>query len=962
MTTPEEPSNNTLRTAAAGCQTAPPSRRRGALCVGQLPLPPLKNNRPVITLLRMSPARIIVFLPCHSLDDFPTWLGDSEADALLAAWTAAWHPQLIATVGRMPAWASVESPPSFDIPVLAVVPGTYDDRLTGSIDSSATPGTRWVRRAGDRQSTVKAALAAVGLLAESISTRSEASASEGRTVSEADFYSLGLAWLLSELLAKRMRSSTGIGSASPYHGGPGDEVASGFEERVVAAARACVAGDAVACEEALRDCFGQLEAARARYYAVDVWLIDLVLLAETTLGARLAAELDSPVPLGLVATGRLVESLSKSDPNLLGRLREACQAGRVAPAGGRYEEIPLDSCLPETIRESFLQGHRAWRSAVGRVPTTFAQFTGGWSALLPAILVHFNYSGVIWNLFDGTPLPDPGTGRIRWEGSGGASVDGIARPPLDARRSATILSLADRIGDALDHDHTAVVQFAHHAGTASQWFDDLRRIGGWTTALGTFVTPDELFRRTAGSGTLVSYEPDSYPVSRPALREEGATSDQSNPLADPIGPRIEAARGEARRIVAGRKVVASLSQSQSKGPGRGPGLAVTTAPPAAGTQQSALRSVSRVRPGGLLGGLARGLFGSGADDRLVLEHDTLRVRVHPVTGGLLSVRRPADRGNQLSQHLALRTTRPAPPVGAAWEDPLERAEYAQATADSVERISPTTILSRGTIRDPKGLQMGNFTQRVELIPGLPLARIEIDVSLASPSSGASLENHLACRFAWNENDDIELRRSLQSQSIATERTLFTAPHSITLCHGGKSATETDITILTGGLPWHVRSSPHVIDSLLLAGDGVRGTFCLAVGVGLARPWNLALDLLASGVIDATPPTPRGPTTASGNVRLTWQGPVLDGGRAVGVRVGLLESEGRSGDVTVDWGFEVAAARVCDAVGRPVTGPEISVNGQTTTTHLRRYGWLLIDLLYAGAPLPADWAPAATPTT
>jgi rhamnulokinase len=33
----------------------------------------------------MKPDRIAVFLPCHSLDDFPTWLDDHEADDLLAA-------------------------------------------------------------------------------------------------------------------------------------------------------------------------------------------------------------------------------------------------------------------------------------------------------------------------------------------------------------------------------------------------------------------------------------------------------------------------------------------------------------------------------------------------------------------------------------------------------------------------------------------------------------------------------------------------------------------------------------------------------------------------------------------------------------------------------------------------------------------------------------------------------------
>ncbi|MFM7075166.1 MAG: hypothetical protein ACKO3G_03745, partial [Planctomycetaceae bacterium] len=626
----------------------------------------------------MTPRRTIVFFPCHSLDDFPTWLGDSEADELLAAWTAAWHPRLVAASGRMPAWASVEAPPGNDVEILGIVTAHCDDRLVGLVDPASTPGSRWVRRAGDRDATVRGALSALGL--DDVAPPTTADAPGGRPVAAADFHAFGLAWLLSELLAKRMRSSTGLGTGA-FAGTSADAAMEGFEARFVEGARAYCAGDGKEAAEALRECYGHLEAARARYYPVDVWLVDIVLLAETTLGRRLAAELDVATAAALVSTGELVERLAATDAALAARLREACEAGRIAPAGGRYREDPLDQSLPETIRESFLQGQHAWRKALGRVPATFAQCGGGWSAILPQVLAQFGYTGAIWNLFDGTSLPDPGTGRIRWEGSGGATIDGIARPPLDARRASVILGLADRIGDALDHDHTAVVSFAHHAGLASPWFDDLRRVGAWSTALGTFITPDELFRRTAGAGTLVNWEPDAYPVSRPP--EGGGDA----PVADPIAPRIAAARAEATRIAAGRKVLAGLAQA----PGA---VAARSASP---SPHAPPAPAPRGRPGasgGLLAGLARGIFGSGGGDRLVLEHDRLRVRVSPATGGILSLRPPGERGNRLSQHVAVRSTRAAPPPGAAWEDALERAEHAPAVAERVERVGDLAVESR----------------------------------------------------------------------------------------------------------------------------------------------------------------------------------------------------------------------------------------------------------------------------
>jgi hypothetical protein len=250
------------------------------------------------------------------------------------------------------------------------------------------------------------------------------------------------------------------------------------------------------------------------------------------------------------------------------------------------------------------------------------------------------------------------------------------------------------------------------------------------------------------------------------------------------------------------------------------------------------------------------LFGSGSEDRLVLEHDTLRVRVNPQTGGLLSVRRPEDRGNRLSQHLAIRTTRPPPAVGSPWEDPQERAEYGKATAESVTRTGERTILSRGHCSDSKGRKLLSFTQRVELLDGLPLARLDIEVTIdasaaTAPGAVAALERYVACRFAWNENDDLDVVRSLHGQSVVSERTLITAPHFLSLrpVHAGGAA---DVNILTGGLPWHLRASPHILDSLLLAGDATTGKFTLAVGLGLARPWDAALDLIATGSLTAPP--------------------------------------------------------------------------------------------------------------
>jgi alpha-mannosidase len=54
---------------------------------------------------------LLILLPCHSLEDFPTHHSGDEAAGLLAGWSALWHPALIASTQKMPSWFRADSPP-----------------------------------------------------------------------------------------------------------------------------------------------------------------------------------------------------------------------------------------------------------------------------------------------------------------------------------------------------------------------------------------------------------------------------------------------------------------------------------------------------------------------------------------------------------------------------------------------------------------------------------------------------------------------------------------------------------------------------------------------------------------------------------------------------------------------------------------------------------------------------------
>lgn len=729
--------------------------------------------------LLMNPERITVFLPCHSLGDFPTWLEESETDDVLGAWTAAWDPRLIAAVGRMPEWASVDLPPSDPWTSLGIVPAFTDERFSTQAAGLAIDGAALVRGVSGRAAVAAAALAAIGV-------------SSPPPPLTADFHALGLAWLIGELLARRMRSHADLDAA-------------GFSAAVVAAAQAAVAGDESAARERLGECFGALEAARSHYYPVDVWLVDLVLLAESTLGSALDEELESPVPLAVVATGAVIEALAARNPAALARMRARREAGTLAGIGGRYDARPLDLCAAEEIDESFARGMRAWEERVGAAPVIFGQLSGGWSPILPRVLTDRGYRGAVWTLFDGTPLPDAGTSRIVWQGTGHVTIDGLARAPLDAREARTILMLPDRIGDAMDHDHAAIVHFAHYPGTASPWFQELRRIGSWSKVFGSFATPADVLDHTAEAGAVIDFAADAYPVSLPRSV-----------------PGIRDQVAEQQAIICG--AVSALPAASASGRAADmPSPSSAVAPPVH-------------RPG-----ILRRLFGGGDDSRLVLDNGLVRVKVHEATGGILSVRRPDDRGNRISQRLTLRTTRPAPAAGQPWQSVEERAEYADMKADTVERIGDV-ITSRGRLVDAAGATVGSFEQSVQLMAGRPLIIVDMQVQTSQTLAGAPLESYAACRFAWHENEMPDLRRSLHLEPIITERWKFTAPHFIQICPTDGRHEQPPTTLFTLGLPWHVRTSEHMLDTILPADERPPVTSRIVIGVGAEPPAEVAREL------------------------------------------------------------------------------------------------------------------------
>lgn len=456
---------------------------------------------------------LIVLLPCHSLEDFPTYQEGEEAEGLLAAWTSLWHPALLASAGSLPTWYRADGPPAELAGRLVVVPSASERLLLAGWNSrAAEAGACVIRRCTTRVEVLRAALGQLdggeaylpgdglppGLATEADVVSAAAGQPQGAEQDLAgDFLALGYTYLMVELLTRQMRYMSNL-----------DEVH--LRNETLAAARSFVEGRADACRDHLRACFQVLLEARERFYPVDAYLVDLTLVAGTTLGQSLRGELCQPVPLNLMVAAEHLEEMERAAPQSLAALRQACEEGRISLVGGEYGEGPLALAPCEAMLGGLLRGLAVYERVLGRRPVVFGRRRHGLHPLLPQLLSRLGFVGALHFTLDDGHFPHSGQSKIRWQGLDASAIDAVLRVAADASRIETFLALARKMGETMDRDHVAVLLLAHWPGQYSPYLGDLRRMARYAAVLGRFVTLEEFFARTDRPGELVRFRADQY--------------------------------------------------------------------------------------------------------------------------------------------------------------------------------------------------------------------------------------------------------------------------------------------------------------------------------------------------------------------------------------------------------------------------------------------------------------------
>ena len=930
---------------------------------------------------------ITILLPCHSLEDFPVYLEGDEADDLLATWSAPWHPSLLAAAGGTPKWHRADEPPDQLAGRLIFIPKASEPLIpAGWHERAKNEGAVVIRNLPDRGAMVRAAI--------------EKSLDKPPQVDDAltgDFLALGFSFLMVELLTRQMRYMSNL-----------DEVH--FTAEALKAAESATGGQAEQAREHLRKCFDVLAEARERFYPVDCYLLDLTLVAATTIGASLRGELAGTTPINLLLSGEVLQQMAAHEPSTLEALHHALEQNRAALVGGEFSECELPLLSPEAILRELKAGRETYERHLGRSPKIFGRRRFGLTPVLPQILNRFGFGGAIHFTLDDGKFPRGDQCRTRWEGIDSSAVDVFARLPLDANKGTSFLSFPSKMGESMDLDHVATVALAHWPGVNRPWYDDLRRASVYAPVFGKFVTVDDYFNETDTAGRLSKFKADQYRAPyltqsvargepdalshradrarrdadleivqtlttlRCLIRGEpehaaSAESDELEPatrrqldsavagLADALPQDEQAERtavfvpnplGFRRHVLvdisglahlpAVEEHVVAVQQDDSRS------VAVVEVPAMGYAWVESARNAASQRPSRR----SRSAKDKPLAEENLLRNDFFEVSIDPETGGIRGLWPYHERGNRLSQQIALRRPGPAPKPGELWRDPDEQALYSVMAADRIEVTSTGPALgeiqSRGRLLDRDGRRLADFRQTLQVWRRSRVVLLDIELDVAEPPDDDPWNSYYAARFAWSDFG-AELRRDVAWSVQTSEAKRIEAPSFVEIADASRRT-----AILSGGLPFHRLVSSRMLDTILVVRGESRRRFRLGIGCDLPNPVQSALEMVCPKLEVLRRASPSASQRsgwffhldATGAVATHWE-PLVEEKSVQGFRLRVLETLGRAGRVKLRTFRPVASARQVDLQGNTLA--ELSLEKDSIVIDLTAYEWAQIEALW-----------------
>jgi alpha-mannosidase len=462
--------------------------------------------------------RLIALIPDDGREP-AAGLADAEAEAAWAAASALWHPALLARSGRLPLaedTASPSVPEPGDVRVVAAGSAArlgHEDRL-----AEESAGAEVVEGVLDRLEVARSVLARLD---------PDATLGDVSDPIALDFLALGTARRMLRDLTAAMGHADCLDAES-------------LAREAIGGACAWAEGDRPGATNRLRAAFELLTQAREKFYPVDAYLVDLLLLDPSEPAGALAGALEARSPFTVLSPARGIDALASVEPAALAALRQAVDDGWADVAGGPFDESDEPLRPVESILWQYRQGARTYRAHLdGRSVETLARRRFGLYPMLPQIARRFAIRFAVHLGFDAGRFPLPAEAKRLWEAPDGTTVESLTRAPLAADRPAQGVRLPWVLARSMKDDHVATLPLLHWPSPLAGWYLDLRRVAAYSPVLARWVTLNDYFHLTDRPWDVFRPSADEYVT--PYLSQAVARGD-----AAPISGRVDLHRSRAR--------------------------------------------------------------------------------------------------------------------------------------------------------------------------------------------------------------------------------------------------------------------------------------------------------------------------------------------------------------------------------------------------------------------------------
>ena len=446
---------------------------------------------------------MILLIPSYSMEDFSVDRIDAEANQILSAWTALYHPALIEKWERLPAWERASSPSENEYELVIVPPCCEHLTPVGWLHEKEEQCVL-IRNESDREAIVALALESLQLTEHGF---------EDWFVDA--FLAVGTHFVLSELLTRQLRYMSML-----------DEYQ--LKERALDAIKSYREGDFDAAKSSIQQMFEQLQQSREYFYPMSTYFLDLVLTAPTTLGEKLWQTLNEERQVNLVMPMSLLKQIAAEHGELADAIRRETNESRLELAGDPLENVPLSQLVMTDLTERLMRGTEFYRDIAGAKPVAYMRHRADFVSSLPSLLVRAGYKGVLLFTTEGWQTPEKRHSIIRWASPDGRKLGAVTRYPYDGNLSETFLKLPRELGRMLDADYAPTVTLAHYPKHVKRWLNDMFVAQQYAPVFGRFHSLEGFFKATKYTGQTNPLDESLYLKSR--LLVDAVENNRPNPV------------------------------------------------------------------------------------------------------------------------------------------------------------------------------------------------------------------------------------------------------------------------------------------------------------------------------------------------------------------------------------------------------------------------------------------------